>query len=134
MRKSVFLCLLVVSVYCAGAPVATEQNWSDSVSLPDIEVSVSRQPSAISTQPSAVSIIDSRLIEEAHAVTPKDISILAPNVYMPDYGSAMTSSIYIRGLGSRINEPVLGMVVDGVPLLDKNMYDHTMQDVKRIES
>lgn len=133
MRKSVFLCLLVVSVYCAGAPVATEQNWSDSVSLPDIEVSVSRQPSAISTQPSAVSIIDSRLIEEAHAVTPKDISILAPNVYMPDYGSAMTSSIYIRGLGSRINEPVLGMVVDGVPLLDKNMYDHTMQDVKRIE-
>lgn len=133
MRKSVFLCLLVVSVYCAGAPVATEQNWSDSVSLPDIEVSISRQPSAISTQPSAVSIIDSRLIEEAHAVTPKDISILAPNVYMPDYGSAMTSSIYIRGLGSRINEPVLGMVVDGVPLLDKNMYDHTMQDVKRIE-
>ena len=133
MRKSVFLCLLVVSVYCAGAPVATEQNWSDSVSLPDIEVSVSRQPSAISTQPSAASIIDSRLIEEAHAVTPKDISILAPNVYMPDYGSAMTSSIYIRGLGSRINEPVLGMVVDGVPLLDKNMYDHTMQDVKRIE-
>ena len=133
MRKSVFLCLLVVSVYCAGAPVATEQNWSDSVSLPDIEVSVSRQPSAISTQPSAVSVIDSRVIEEAHAVTPKDISILAPNVYMPDYGSAMTSSIYIRGLGSRINEPVLGMVVDGVPLLDKNMYDHTMQDVKRIE-
>ena len=133
MRKKVFLCLLVASVYCAGAPVATEQNWSDSVSLPDIEVSVSRQQSAISHQPSAVSVIDSRLIEETQALSPKDISILAPNVYMPDYGSAMTSSVYIRGLGSRINEPVLGMVLDGIPLLDKNMYDHTMQDVKRIE-
>lgn len=133
MRKTVFLCLLAVSVYCTGAPTATEQNWSDSVSLPDIEVSVSRSQAATNLQPSSISVIDSKLMEETHAVTPKDISILTPNVYMPDYGSAMTSSIYIRGLGSRINEPVLGMVVDGVPLLDKNMYDHTMQDVKRIE-
>lgn len=133
MRSKVFLCLLVVSACCAGAPVATEQNWSDSVALPDIEVSVSRTQSAVNRQPSSVSVIDSKLIEETNAVTPKDISYMTPNVYMPDYGSAMTSSIYIRGLGSRINEPVLGMVVDGVPLLEKNMYDHTMQDVKRIE-
>ncbi len=133
MRKSVFLSLLVVSVYCAGAPAVTEQNWEDSVALPDVEVSVSRTQSAVNRQPSTVSVIDSRLIEETQVVTPKDISSLVPNVYMPDYGSAMTSSIYIRGLGSRINEPVMGMVVDGVPLLDKNMYDHTMQDVKRIE-
>ena len=133
MRSKVFLCLLVVSACCAGAPVVTEQNWSDSVALPDIEVSVSRTQSAINRQPSSVSVIDSKLIEETNAVTPKDISYMTPNVYMPDYGSAMTSSIYIRGLGSRINEPVLGMVVDGVPLLEKNMYDHTMQDVKRIE-
>lgn len=133
MRSKVFLCLLVVSACCAGAPVVTEQNWSDSVALPDIEVSVSRTQSAVNRQPSSVSVIDSKLIEETNAVTPKDISYMTPNVYMPDYGSAMTSSIYIRGLGSRINEPVLGMVVDGVPLLEKNMYDHTMQDVKRIE-
>ena len=132
-RIRVFVCLLVVSVYCAGAPVAPAQSWSDSVSLPDIDVSVSRQQSAVTRQPSAVSVIDSRLMEDTQVVTPKDISALVPNVYMPDYGSAMTSSIYIRGLGSRINEPVMGMVVDGVPLLDKNMYDHTMQDIKRIE-
>ncbi|MBQ8705506.1 MAG: TonB-dependent receptor [Paludibacteraceae bacterium] len=133
MRKKVLLCLFGVSLYCTATPVATEQSWSDSVSLPDIEVSVSRQSSTISRQPSNVSVIDNRLIEETRVVSPKDVSALIPNVYMPDYGSAMTSSIYIRGLGSRINEPVLGMVVDGVPLLDKNMYDHSMQDVKRIE-
>lgn len=80
-----------------------------------------------------VSAIDARLIESAQVNSPKDIAALVPNIHMPDYGSAMTSSVYIRGLGSRINEPVLGMVIDGVPLLDKNMYDHTMQDVKRIE-
>lgn len=125
------LCLLVCSpaVLRAAAP----DGWADTVYLPDIEISVSRIAKPATHQQMQVNVIDSRLIEETQAVTPKEISSLMPNVYMPDYGSAMTSSIYIRGLGSRINEPVMGMVVDGIPLLDKNMYDHAMQDVKRIE-
>ena len=120
------LCLLVVSIY--GAEIV-----SDTVVLPDVEVSVSRTAVPVSKQQLQVSVLDGRLIEQAQVNTPKEVSNLVPNVYMPDYGSAMTSSIYIRGMGSRINEPVMGMVVDGIPLLDKNMYDHVLQDVKRIE-
>ena len=106
---------------------------ADTVTLPDVEVSVSRVARPAVYQQMQVSVMDQQVLEQAQVATPKDISSLAPNIYMPDYGSAMTSSIYIRGLGSRINEPVMGMVVDGVPLLDKNMYDHALQDVKRIE-
>ena len=120
------VCLLVVSTY--GAEIV-----SDTVVLPDVEVSVSRMAVPVTKQQLQVSVLDNRLIEQAQVSTPKEVSSLVPNVYMPDYGSAMTSSIYIRGMGSRINEPVMGMVVDGVPLLDKNMYDHVLQDVKRIE-
>lgn len=120
------LCLLVASIY--GTEIV-----SDTVVLPDIEVSVSRMAVPATKQQLQVSVLDRRLIEQAQVNTPKEVSSLVPNVYMPDYGSAMTSSIYIRGMGSRINEPVMGMVVDGVPLLDKNMYDHVLQDVKRIE-
>ncbi|MBR1878051.1 MAG: TonB-dependent receptor [Paludibacteraceae bacterium] len=130
MRTKVLFIIGLITVSMYGVETVAVV---DSVSLPDIEVSVSRHGSAAGYQPSAVSVIDSRLIEETQALTPKDISALVPNVYMPDYGSAMTSTIYIRGMGSRINEPVMGMVVDGIPLLDKNMYDHTMQDIKRIE-
>ena len=128
MRTKVLfiLCLLVVSTY--GAEIA-----SDTVVLPDVEISVSRMAVPVSKQQLQVSVLDSRLIQQAQVNTPKEVSSLVPNVYMPDYGSAMTSSIYIRGMGSRINEPVMGMVVDGIPLLDKNMYDHVLQDVKRIE-
>lgn len=118
--------LFVSSVYAMEAVV-------DTVNLPDVEISVSRVARPVSQQQMQVSVIDNQLIEAVQAVAPKDVSNLIPNMYMPDYGSAMTSSIYIRGLGSRINEPVMGMVLDGVPLLDKNMYDHTLQDVKRIE-
>ena len=120
------LCLVVASIY--GTEIV-----SDTVVLPDIEVSVSRMAVSATKQQLQVSVLDGRLIEQAQVNTPKEVSSLVPNIYMPDYGSAMTSSIYIRGMGSRINEPVMGMVVDGVPLLDKNMYDHMLQDVKRIE-
>ena len=117
--------LSVVSVY--GIEVA------DSVWLPEVEVSVSRLQEDIRTMPVSVSCWESGLIEKAGVSQPKDLSALVPNVYMPDYGSAMTSSIYIRGMGSRINEPVMGLLLDGVPLMDKNMYDQALQDIKRVE-
>ena len=84
---------------------------ADTVTLPDVEVSVSRVARPAVYQQMQVSVMDQQVLEQAQVATPKDISSLAPNIYMPDYGSSMTSSIYIRGLGSRINEPVMGMVV-----------------------
>lgn len=135
MRIKVFVLQLIIGVCLSAAYAATAspEGWVDTVALPDVEVSVSRIQRPATQQQMQLTVIDSRLLSETQALTPKEISSLVPNIYMPDYGSAMTSSIYIRGLGSRINEPVMGMVVDGIPLLDKNMYDHTMQDVKRIE-
>ena len=127
MRTKVLFILSLMVVFAYGAETA------DSIWLEEVEVSVSRVAVPISHQQMQVSVMDSKLIEQAQVTTPKDVSGLVPNVYMPDYGAAMTSSIYIRGMGSRINEPVMGMVVDGVPLMDKNMYDQVMQDVKRIE-
>ncbi len=124
--------VLLISTLICTALYGTEA-VSDTVLLSDIEVSVSRVAMPVSKQQLQVSVLDGKLIEQAQVTTPKEVSGLVPNVYMPDYGSAMTSSIYIRGLGSRINEPVMAMLVDGIPLLDKNMYDHALQDVKRIE-
>jgi len=133
MRAKVLFLIVLLTASILRIEAASPEGWADTIALPDLEVSASRIGTAVSRQPSAISMLDSRLLNETQAVTPKDVSRLIPNIYMPDYGSAMTSSIYIRGLGSRINEPVMGMIVDGVPLLDKNMYDHAIQDVKRIE-
>lgn len=123
--------VLLIVILCAIAARGVEM--VDSVWLPEVEVSISRLHERTDRQPQQTSVIDTRLLEATRTNAPKDLSQLVPNVYMPDYGSAMTSSIYIRGLGSRINEPVMGMVVDGVPLMDKNLYDQVLQDSKRIE-
>ena len=64
---------------------------------------------------------------------PKGISTVAPNFFMPDYGSRMTSSIYVRGLGARIDQPVVGLTVDNIPYLNKDNYDFDIADIESIE-
>ncbi len=63
----------------------------------------------------------------------KDASELVPNFFMPDYGSRMTASIYVRGLGARMDQPAVGLNVDNVPVLNKNDYDIDLFDIERIE-
>ena len=71
-----------------------------------------------------------RRIEQEQRVNYKDLSGLVPNMFIPDYGSRMTSSIYIRGLGARIDNPVLGVYIDGIGLANKNSYDFDLFDIR----
>lgn len=71
---------------------------------------------------------------EARGITSlKEISSISPNFHQPDYGSKMTSSIYARGFGSRIDQPVVALNVDGVPVMNKNNYDFDFFDIQRIQ-
>ena len=73
-----------------------------------------------------------RNMEERGISSPKDLSSVIPGLNMPDYGTSMTSTIYVRGLGSRMDNPVIGLYVDDVPILDKNCYDFAFSDIRRI--
>lgn len=68
-------------------------------------------------------------IEKHRILSPKDLSIVTPNLYIPDYGSKMTSSIYVRGIGARIDQPAVGLYVDNVPYMNKNNYDIDFYDI-----
>lgn len=72
-------------------------------------------------------------LENRHLTSVKELSALAPNFFQPDYGSRMTSSMYVRGFGSRIDQPVVGMNVDGVPVMNKNSYDFEFFDIDRVQ-
>lgn len=82
--------------------------------------------------PVANSTFRMRDMEKLRVTDVKELSAVVPNLHIPDYGSRMTSSVYIRGLGSRIDQPAMGVYVDGVPLLNKNTYDFPLLDVRSI--
>lgn len=81
----------------------------------------------------AVTDISQSMVNRLGITAIKDVAEIAPNFYMPDYGSRMTSSIYVRGLGSRMDQPVVGLQVDGVPYLNKDAYDFDIFDISSIE-
>lgn len=72
-------------------------------------------------------------IERKQVVSLQDAAMQVPNLHIPNYGSRMTSSIYVRGLGSRIDHPAVGMYMDNIPYLNKNGFDTDLWDIMRIE-
>lgn len=103
------------------------------VEMGGVSVTAIKQGLSLRREAVSASVIGSREISLYGIRSAKEAAALSPNLFMPDYGSRMTSSIYVRGIGTRIEQPVVGMNVDNVPVADKNMYDLDMPDIERIE-
>lgn len=103
----------------------------DTISSSVVTSSVKRE-SFFSDIP-GVSTFLMRKIEERGIASPKNLSAVVPGLNIPDYGTSMTSTIYVRGLGSRMDNPVIGLYVDDVPIIDKNCYDFSFTDIRRID-
>lgn len=113
---------------------SAEESPADTALVIDrIQVTAIKQGMALRSQPVASTIAGSRVIEREHIDALKGLSQQVPNLHLPDYGSRMTSSIYVRGLGARIDQPVIGLNIDNVPILQKNNFDAELADVERIE-
>lgn len=79
-----------------------------------------------------VSGIESRELRRYGVNNPKGITAIVPGLFLPEYGASLTSSIYVRGLGSRMENPVVGLYIDDFPILDKNSYDLDYLDIESI--
>ena len=128
-----------LAVLCFATLTMTAQTREDTDSLQEHsldEAVVSSQPKEHTTlSQSALSFttLSSTGLREHGVASVKDITALAPNLYMPDYGSRLTSAVYVRGIGSRINTPAVGLYVDNIPYADKSAYDFQFLDVDRVD-
>ena len=108
--------------------------WSDSlISLGEVQVTAIKERTDLESAPETVTVIGASAIDRFEILNVKQASALVPNFYIPDYGSRMTSSIYVRGLGARIDQPVVGLNIDNVPVLNKDNYDFDIADIDRME-
>ena len=105
----------------------------DTLYMSELEVVAPKETTPYSGQPLSVSTINVNTIRNQQIRSLKDVSNLVPNFFMPDYGSRLTSAIYIRGIGSRINTPAVGLYVDDVPYNDKSAFDFNLCDIVRMD-
>ncbi len=127
----------ITSTDSQSAPAGTEGNRNETydsiLSIGEVRVTAIKQARSLLRQPVTVTTIRRDEIERQNITGMKGVSEIAPNFYMPSYGSQMTSSIYVRGIGARIDQPAVGLNIDNVPYLNKDSYDFDMADIDRIE-
>lgn len=110
---------------------ATQNELNDT--LNEITITSQRVNTLQKSLSAPVSQFFLKSIEQEKRLAIKDFSAVVPNLYIPDYGSKMTSSIYIRGLGTRIDNPVVGMYIDGIGIANKNSFDFDLYDIRSVE-
>lgn len=129
--KSVFFILLAASSIYAKAQ---QTDSIKSVTASDVVVMTSDKETLDPTrQPVSISVVTPYKMNQRRIETVKDLSMVIPNVFIPEYGSRLTMPVYIRGIGSRSGNQSIGMYVDNVSLMDKSMFDFDFQDIQRIE-
>lgn len=115
---------LLISLLLATIPVQDTLQAGTVVAL--------KESIPLSQVASPVSSIRPELMRATGTYRPNSLSGMVPGLHIPDYGTSMTSTIYLRGLGSRMENPVLGLYVDGIPILDKNAYDFDWEAVRSV--
>lgn len=106
---------------------------ADTVMLTEMEVTAIKQHADLDRLPLAATLITAAETERLNIVSIRGISDVVPNFFVPEYGSRMTSSIYVRGLGARMDQPAVGLNVDNVTFLNKDAYDFDIADIVRVE-
>ena len=148
MRRRTFL--KTFKFIAAGATVATgvlpayslpiNENISapaDTTRVIDIEevvvIATPKENNRLRQQPLSATSFSQGDMRNNSVTSVKSLSGLVPNLFIPDYGSKLTTSVYVRGIGSRINTPAVGLYVDNIPFIDKSAFDFNYSDIERID-
>jgi len=84
-------------------------------------------------QPLSSTVLTQREMQTLGVSDLAQLSQYVPSFSMPQYGSRLTSSMYIRGIGSRINNPAVGIYYDNIPLMSKSAFNHHFYHIDRVD-
>lgn len=136
MRLSKIQISLFASLFLPGICIASPYDApADSVKNIQIDevVVTAKEHLAPRHQALSVSSFLQKDIQNQAVTSVKGLSAQVPNLFMPNYGSKYSTPIYIRGIGSRMNTPAIGMYVDNIPLIEKSSFDFNFSDIESID-
>jgi outer membrane receptor protein involved in Fe transport len=137
MKRSILI-MTIVGCCCPTSVLSaqTSDTLKPQVSIDLEEVMVVASPKdyrKLRAQPVAGTALGEAEMH-VHGVTNlKRLNGFVPNLFTPDYGSRMTSATYIRGIGSRVNTPAVGLYVDRIPFVEKSGFDFDYNEVEAVE-
>ncbi|MCL2327321.1 MAG: TonB-dependent receptor [Bacteroidetes bacterium] len=134
MQKPSLFLFIIISILTNSA--FAQNDTTQQIEYPPIStippIIVIATKSTFDNSATSHTVINEQEIISAQISNLSDITRIAPNFYMPDYGSKGTASVFVRGVGARMNEPSIGVYVDGIPYLDKHSFNFDFYDINSI--
>ncbi len=119
------------------AAISTKSGISDTTLVHNLnEVLVSTNTKdllQLHRQPASSSTLSAANLNSYALNDMRSAAMLIPSFVMPEYGTRYTSAIYVRGIGSRVNAPAVGMYVDDIPFVSKCSFNTHLYGVRRID-
>lgn len=136
MRKIILTASLLAG-FVFSATAETEVAPVDSSRVYNLDevvfVPLNKESKGLRFQPVSSSVLTGKEMNNLGVRDLRDISNYVPAFVMPDYGARFTSSIYVRGIGSRVNSPSMGIYVDDIPLMNKSAFNSHVWQLDRVD-
>ena len=132
MKRKIVLALAAI----AWVPLSAEEVTDTSKVVDLDEVVVVSQPKEqvrLRLQPLSSNAFGDEQLQKMNIRNLSQLSDYVPSFAMPAYGSRLTSSMYVRGIGSRINNPAVGVYYDNIPLMSKAAFNNHFYMLDRVD-
>lgn len=137
MNRKLLPYTLFICIGCILSPTLLFAEPSDTLRVSEMDevivVSTPKEHSLLRQQPLSSTSIGAEQLQQKGIDNIKGLTAYIPGLFIPAYGSRLTSSIYLRGVGSRIGTPAIGMYVDDIPLANMSSMDQDLSDADRID-
>lgn len=140
--KKIFLSFILImsasSIFSSGyIPASDDEKKQDTIKTLNLDefviTSSTKETNTLKRMPTAVSVISPNMIKGRQVESLTSLSGEVPNLFIPDYGSKVSTPIYIRGVGARLGAQTVSLYVDNVPYFNPSAFDFEFQDIQRIE-
>lgn len=137
MKQLYLFALYLAGLFIVCDAKAIQDNATDTLRIYHMDevvvTSSTKETNNLRKLPGSVTILSPQTIGGNQIESVKDLSSYVPNFFIPDYGSKMTSALYIRGIGTRNSGQSVGLYVNDAPYMDKSTFDFELTDIQRIE-
>ena len=118
-------------------PIGDENKDQDTIKILNLEEIIVtgsvKETNELKRMPTAISILSPKVLESRQVESLTSLSGVVPNFFVPNYGSKVSTPIYIRGVGARLGAQTVSLYVDNVPYFNPSAFDFEFQDIQRIE-
>ena len=115
----------------------TDEAIADTSKVVDLDevvvVAQPKEPVRLRLQPVSSNVFGSEQLQQLNVRDLSQLSQYVPSFTMPSYGSRLTSSMYVRGIGSRVNSPAVGVYYDNIPLMSKAAFNNHFYMLDRVD-